>query len=196
MAGDCLGAAVGKSAFITGVTGQDGSYLCEYLLSLGYTVHGLIRPSSSAVRFPSSSSLGAGFGSGLLTTTGPVGNPSAGSAISQRHHVPSQAAFPVSKTNQHPRLHLHYGDILDAYSLLRILGQNEIDEVYHLAAQSHVALSFHVQLYTSDVDALGTLRVLQAIQTLNLGRKIRFYNVSRKRKTHTLFARYCRISTS
>jgi GDPmannose 4,6-dehydratase len=81
-------------------------------------------------------------------------------------------------TAGHPRVKLHYGDVLDPYCLFNILSSEKVDEIYHLAAQSHVAISFEVPQYTSDVDALGTLRLLQTIRALDLQRKVKFYNVN------------------
>ena len=130
-----------KVALISGITGQDGSYLAELLLGKGYEVHGIKRRSS------------------LFNT--------------QR----------VDHIYQHPyghdnRFHLHYGDLSDALNLTRILRDIEPDEVYNLGAQSHVAVSFESPEYTADIDAIGTLRLLEAIRFLNLEKKTKFYQAS------------------
>ncbi len=128
-----------KTALITGITGQDGSYLAELLLDKGYTVHGLIRRSSS-------------FNTGRID------------------HLYNDAAI----MNQ--RLFLHYGDLTDSSNLNRLLEKIQPDEVYNLAAQSHVKVSFEVPEYTAEVDAVGTLRFLDAIKETGL--KTRFYQAS------------------
>lgn len=130
-----------KRALITGITGQDGSYLAEFLLEQGYEVHGIKRRSS-------------------LFNTGRIDH------IYQDPHNPS------------PRLHLHYGDLSDSSNLTRILSEVQPDEVYNLGAQSHVAVSFEAPEYTADVDALGTLRLLEAIRFLGRERQTRFYQAS------------------
>lgn len=130
-----------KRALITGITGQDGSYLAEFLLEKGYEVHGIKRRSS-------------------LFNTGRIDH------IYQDPHNPA------------PRLHLHYGDLADSSNLTRILSEVMPDEVYNLGAQSHVAVSFEAPEYTADVDALGTLRLLEAIRFLKLEGKARFYQAS------------------
>lgn len=130
-----------KKALITGVTGQDGSYLAEFLLSQGYEVHGLKRRSS-------------------LFNTGRV------------DHIYEDPNF----VDQ--RLSLHYGDLTDSSNLTRLLSQIEPDEVYNLGAQSHVAVSFESPEYTADVDALGTLRLLEAIRFLGMEKTTRFYQAS------------------
>ena len=130
-----------RRALITGITGQDGSYLAELLLKKGYEVHGLKRRASS-------------FNTERIDH------------IYEDPHEPN------------PKLHLHYGDLTDSSNLTRILRQIEPDEVYNLAAQSHVAVSFEVPEYTADVDALGTLRLLEAIRFLGLLSKTRFYQAS------------------
>ena len=130
-----------KSALITGVTGQDGSYLTEFLLETGYEVHGIKRRASS------------------FNTQ----------RIDHIYEDPHE-------TN--PRLKLHYGDLTDTSNLTRILREVEPDEVYNLGAQSHVAVSFEVPEYTADVDAIGTLRLLEAIRFLGLEKKTRFYQAS------------------
>lgn len=130
-----------KVALITGITGQDGSYLAEQLLEKGYTVHGMIRRSSS-------------FNTGRID------------------HLYNDPAIHGS------RLFLHYGDLTDSSNLNRILERTHPDEVYNLAAQSHVKVSFDVPEYTSEVDALGTLRFLDAIKEVGLRDKTRFYQAS------------------
>lgn len=130
-----------KKALITGITGQDGSYLAEFLLEKGYEVHGIKRRSS------------------LFNT--------------QRiDHI-----FEDPHSNS-PKLKLHYGDLTDSSNLTRILSEVEPDEVYNLGAQSHVAVSFEAPEYTADVDAMGTLRLLEAIRFLGLEKKARFYQAS------------------
>jgi len=130
-----------KVALITGITGQDGSYLAELLLEQGYEVHGIKRRSS-------------------LFNTGRIDH------IYQDPH------------NPHPTLTLHYGDLTDTSNLTRIVAETQPDEIYNLAAQSHVAVSFESPEYTADVDAIGTLRLLEAIRFLNLCDKTRFYQAS------------------
>jgi len=130
-----------KVALITGITGQDGSYLAELLLEQGYEVHGIKRRSS-------------------LFNTGRIDH------IYQDPH------------NPHPTLTLHYGDLTDTSNLTRIIAETQPDEIYNLAAQSHVAVSFESPEYTADVDAIGTLRLLEAIRFLNLCDKTRFYQAS------------------
>jgi GDPmannose 4,6-dehydratase len=130
-----------KKALITGVTGQDGSYLAEFLLEKGYEVHGIKRRASSL-------------------------NTERVDHIYQDLHV----------TN--PKFFLHYGDLTDSSNLIRIMKEVEPDEVYNLGAQSHVAVSFEVPEYTADVDALGTLRLLEAIRFLGLEKKTKFYQAS------------------
>lgn len=130
-----------RSALITGITGQDGSYLAEFLLEKGYEVHGIKRRASSL-------------------------NTQRIDHIYQDPHEPN------------PRLTLHYGDLTDSSNLTRILREIEPDEVYNLGAQSHVAVSFEAPEYTSDVDAIGTLRLLEAIRFLGLEHRTRFYQAS------------------
>lgn len=130
-----------KKALITGITGQDGSYLAEFLLEKGYEVHGIKRRSS-------------------LFNTQRIDH------LYQDPHIDGK------------RLILHYGDLTDSSNLTRILQQVQPDEVYNLAAQSHVAVSFESPEYTADVDALGTLRLLEAIRFLGLEKKTRFYQAS------------------
>jgi GDPmannose 4,6-dehydratase len=130
-----------KKALITGITGQDGSYLAEFLLEKGYEVHGIKRRASS------------------LNTQ----------RIDHIYQDPHE---------QRPNLKLHYGDLTDTSNLTRILREIEPDEVYNLGAQSHVAVSFEAPEYTADVDAIGTLRLLEAIRFLGLEQKARFYQAS------------------
>jgi len=130
-----------KTALITGVTGQDGSYLAEFLLQKGYEVHGIKRRAS-------------------LFNTQRVDH------IYQDPHVENQNFI------------LHYGDLTDSSNLTRILQEVQPDEVYNLGAQSHVAVSFESPEYTADVDALGTLRLLEGIRLLGLEKKTRFYQAS------------------
>ena len=130
-----------KTALITGITGQDGSYLAEFLLAKGYEVHGIKRRASS-------------FNTQRIDH------------IYQDPHEPN------------PALHLHYGDLTDSSNLTRILSEVKPDEVYNLGAQSHVAVSFESPEYTADVDATGTLRLLEAIRFLGLENTTRFYQAS------------------
>jgi GDPmannose 4,6-dehydratase len=130
-----------KKALITGVTGQDGSYLAEFLLEKGYEVHGIKRRAS-------------------LFNTQRVDH------IYQDPHVKNQ------------RFILHYGDLTDSSNLTRILQEVQPDEVYNLGAQSHVAVSFESPEYTADVDAMGALRLLEAIRLLGLEKKTRYYQAS------------------
>jgi len=130
-----------KKAIITGVTGQDGSYLAEFLLEKGYEVHGIKRRASSF-------------------------NTSRIDHIFQDPHEPN------------PKLVLHYGDLTDTSNLTRIISEVRPDEIYNLGAQSHVAVSFDTPEYTADVDAIGTLRLLEAIRFLGLENKTKFYQAS------------------
>ena len=130
-----------KKALITGVTGQDGSYLAEFLLDKGYEVHGIKRRASSF-------------------------NTERVDHIYQDIH------------EENPKFFLHYGDLTDTSNLTRILKDVQPDEVYNLGAQSHVAVSFEAPEYTADVDAMGTLRLLEAIRFLGLERKTKFYQAS------------------
>ena len=130
-----------RKALITGVTGQDGAYLAEFLLKKGYEVHGIKRRSS------------------LFNTQ----------RIDHLYQDPH---------SNHPRLVLHYGDMTDTSSLVNTIQKIQPDEIYNLAAQSHVMVSFEEPEYTADTDALGTLRILEAIRTLGLAGKTRFYQAS------------------
>jgi GDPmannose 4,6-dehydratase len=130
-----------KTALITGVTGQDGSYLADFLLKKGYVVHGVKRRSSS-------------FNTGRIDP------------LYQDRHEPD-----VSFT-------LHYGDMTDATNLIRLVQETQPDEIYNLAAQSHVQVSFETAEYTANADGLGALRLLEAIRLLGLCHKTRFYQAS------------------
>jgi len=130
-----------KVALITGVTGQDGAYLAEFLLDKGYEVHGLRRRSSS-------------FNTSRIDHL-----------ISDRH-------------DEDVKLKLHYGDMTDSASIIRILQETKPDEVYNLAAQSHVGVSFEVPEYTANADAIGPLRILESIRFLNMTSKSRVYQAS------------------
>jgi GDPmannose 4,6-dehydratase len=123
-----------KTALITGITGQDGSYLAELLLEKGYEVHGIIRRSS------------------LINT----------------HRI----------DHVYDRIHLHYGDLTDSTNLVRVIQLVQPDEIYNLAAQSHVKVSFEMPEYTADVDGVGTLRVLEAVRLLGMEEKVRIYQAS------------------
>ena len=130
-----------KVALITGVTGQDGAYLAEFLLGKGYTVHGIKRRSSS------------------FNTA----------RIDHLYHDPHETGV---------RFHLHYGDVTDATNLIRVVQETQPDEIYNLAAQSHVDVSFETAEYTANADALGTLRLLEAIRILGREKLSRFYQAS------------------
>ena len=130
-----------KTAFITGVTGQDGAYLAEFLLKKGYTVHGLKRKASS-------------FNTERIDH------------LYQDFHVKNKNFF------------LHYGDMTDSTSLIKLLKQIKPDEIYNLAAMSHVRVSFDLPEYTANVDGLGTLRLLEAIKILGLEKKTKMYQAS------------------
>src|SRR3990167_9304259 len=130
-----------KIALITGITGQDGAYLAEFLLSKNYSVHGIKRRSS------------------LLNTD----------RIDHLYQDPH---------DKNRRFHLHYGDMTDTSSLMHIIQRVQPDEIYNLAAQSHVAVSFEEPEYTANSDALGTLRILEAMRILGLSKKTRFYQAS------------------
>ncbi len=130
-----------KKALITGITGQDGAYLAEFLLNKGYIVHGIKRRAS------------------LFNTE----------RIDHLYKDPHE---------RDRRLILHYGDLTDSTNLIRIIQQVQPDEIYNLAAQSHVAVSFESPEYTADTDALGTLRMLEGIRLLGLEKKTRFYQAS------------------
>ncbi|MBR0552101.1 GDP-mannose 4,6-dehydratase [Stakelama marina] len=131
----------GKTALVTGVTGQDGAYLAQLLLEKGYVVHGVKRRSSS-------------FNTGRIED------------IYQDPHVDG------------PRFHLHYGDMTDSTNLIRIIQETRPDEIYNLAAQSHVQVSFETPEYTANADGIGTLRMLEAIRILGMEKWTRFYQAS------------------
>lgn len=130
-----------KTALITGITGQDGAYLAEFLLNKGYEVHGIKRRSS------------------MFNTD----------RIDHLYRDPHESGV---------KLKLHYGDLTDATNLIRIIQETQPDEIYNLAAQSHVMVSFETPEYTANADALGTLRLLEAIRILGLAKKTRFYQAS------------------
>src|SRR6266850_174299 len=130
-----------KVALITGVTGQDGAYLAEFLLRKGYVVHGLKRRTS-------------------LFNTDRIDHLYQDPHVSDRNFI------------------LHYGDMTDSSSLVHVIQKTQPDEIYNLAAQSHVAVSFEEPEYTANSDALGTLRILEAIRILGMSRKTRFYQAS------------------
>ncbi len=125
-----------KIAFITGVTGQDGSYLSEFLLEKGYDVHGLVRRTSTEKK--------------------------------ER----------IEHLYDNPHFHIHYGDMTDSLSLVKIIQKIRPDEIYNLAAQSHVQVSFDVPEYTADADAVGTLRILEAVRLCGLEKSCRIYQAS------------------
>ena len=134
-----------KKALITGITGQDGSFLAEFLLEKGYEVHGIIRRSSTC-------------------NTGRI------------EHLYLQEWV---RDQKKPRaVNLHYGDMTDSSSLIRIIGEIKPDEIYNLAAQSHVKVSFDVPEYTADTDAVGTLRLLEAVRMLGLEKTTKIYQAS------------------
>lgn len=130
-----------KIALITGITGQDGSYLAEFLLNKGYIVHGIKRRSS-------------------LFNTDRIDH------LYQDSHAANQSFF------------LHFGDLSDSSNLIRIIQKIQPDEIYNLAAMSHVAVSFDLPEYTANIDGIGTLRILEAIRTLGMQNKVRFYQAS------------------
>lgn len=139
-----------KKALITGVTGQDGSYLAEFLLEKDYEVHGIVRRASTEKK-------------------------------ERIDHLESNSNF-----------HLHYGDLTDSLSLVKIISKVEPDEIYNLAAQSHVAVSFEVPEYTADATGTGVIRLLEAIRTCGLEKKCRFYQAS----TSELFGKVQEIPQS
>src|SRR5690606_38223424 len=130
-----------KVALITGITGQDGAYLAEFLLEKGYTVHGIKRRSSS------------------LNTE----------RIDHLYQDPHEEDI---------RFRLHYGDLTDSTNLIRIIQEVQPDEIYNLGAMSHVKVSFDVPEYAANTDAIGTLRILEAVRLLNLTEKTRIYQAS------------------
>jgi len=141
MAGDSARSSKPKTALITGVTGQDGSYLAELLLEKGYTVHGVKRRASS------------------FNTE----------RIDHLYVDPHEGS---------PSFFLHYGDMTDATNIIRIVQETQPDEIYNLAAQSHVQVSFETPEYTANADGLGTLRLLEAIRILGMAERTRFYQAS------------------
>jgi len=130
-----------KRALITGITGQDGAYLAEFLLGKGYEVHGIKRRASS------------------FNTA----------RVDHLYKDPHEKDV---------RFFMHYGDLTDATNLIRIIQEIQPEEIYNLAAQSHVMVSFETPEYTANADALGTLRILEAIRILKLEKKTRFYQAS------------------
>lgn len=134
-----------KKALITGITGQDGSYLAEFLLGKGYEVHGVLRRSSS-------------FNTGRI-----------------EHLYLTEWVRDMKKKRS---VNLHYGDMTDSSSLIRIIQEVQPDEIYNLAAQSHVKVSFDVPEYTAECDAVGTLRLLEAVRILNLEKVCKIYQAS------------------
>lgn len=131
-----------KRALITGITGQDGAYLAEFLLTKGYEVHGIKRRSSS-------------FNTARID------------------HL-----YQDLRETHGPSFILHYGDVTDTSNVIRIIQEVQPDEIYNLAAQSHVRVSFETPEYTANADALGTLRILEAIRLLGLAQKTKFYQAS------------------
>ncbi len=132
---------MGKTALITGITGQDGAYLAEFLLKKGYTVHGIKRRASS-------------------------------------FNTQRVDHLYVDPHEGHPKFFMHYGDLTDATNLIRVIQETKPVEIYNLAAQSHVQVSFETPEYTANSDALGTLRILEALRILNMAKKVRFYQAS------------------
>src|SRR5690242_11657990 len=130
-----------RVALITGVTGQDGAYLAEFLIEKGYLVHGIKRRSSS-------------FNTGR---------------VDHLYEDPHESS---------PQFLMHYGDMTDATNLIRIIQETQPDEIYNLAAQSHVQVSFETPEYTANADGLGTLRLLDAIRILGMEKSVRFYQAS------------------
>ncbi|KAL2749595.1 hypothetical protein V1477_002535 [Vespula maculifrons] len=131
-----------RVALITGITGQDGSYLAEFLLEKGYNVHGIIRRASS-------------FNTARI-----------------------QHLYADPKCHRQGKMKLHYGDMTDSSSLVKVISSVQPTEIYNLAAQSHVMVSFEVSEYTAEVDAVGTVRLLDAIRTCGLEKSVRFYHAS------------------
>ena len=141
-----------KKAFITGVTGQDGSYLSEFLLKKGYEVHGIKRRSSS-------------FNTGR---------------VDHLYQDPHE---------DNPQFLLHYGDLTDSTNLINLIQKIQPDEIYNLGAQSHVAVSFESPEYTANSDAIGTLRILEAIRSLGMTKKTKVYQAS----TSELFGKVMQV---
>ncbi len=136
-----MAGSAGKTALITGVTGQDGAYLADFLVAKGYRVHGVKRRSSS------------------FNTA----------RVDHLYHDPHEAGVAFD---------MHYGDVTDATNVIRIVQETQPDEIYNLAAQSHVLVSFETPEYTANADGLGTLRLLEAIRILGRERQTRFYQAS------------------
>ncbi|MEG1584678.1 MAG: GDP-mannose 4,6-dehydratase [Anaerovorax sp.] len=134
-----------KTALITGITGQDGSYLAEFLLEKGYEIHGIVRRSSS-------------FNTGRI------------------EHLYAEEA--LNALHKKGKLTLHYGDMTDSTNLIRLVQEVAPDEIYNLAAQSHVQVSFEVPEYTADTDGVGVLRLLEAVRFLKLDHKVKLYHAS------------------
>ena len=132
---------MGKTALITGITGQDGAYLAEFLLKKGYTVHGIKRRASS-------------------------------------FNTQRVDHLYVDPHEGHPKFFMHYGDLTDATNLIRVIQETKPAEIYNLAAQSHVQVSFETPEYTANSDALGALRILEALRILKMVKKVRFYQAS------------------
>jgi GDPmannose 4,6-dehydratase len=130
-----------KKALITGITGQDGSYLAELLLEKGYEVHGIVRRASTI----------------------------------NRERIDHLGGY---EHGEDQRLHLHYGDLADSVSLVKLLYQLQPDEIYNLAAQSHVRVSFDIPEYTADITGVGAARILEAIIESGIGKKVRYYQAS------------------
>jgi GDPmannose 4,6-dehydratase len=143
-----------KKALITGITGQDGSYLAELLLSKGYEVHGIIRRASS-------------FNTQRI------------------EHLYLEDL--IEDMHQDRKIMLHYGDMTDSMNITRIIKEVQPNEIYNLAAQSHVQVSFEVPEFTADTDAVGTLRILEAVRFLGMEKTCRIYQAS----TSELFGRLC-----
>ncbi|KAJ8667665.1 hypothetical protein QAD02_009328 [Eretmocerus hayati] len=131
-----------RVALITGITGQDGSYLAEFLIEKGYEVHGIIRRASS-------------FNTGRI-----------------------QHLYEDPRSHKQNKMKLHYGDMTDSSSLVKVISKVQPTEIYNLAAQSHVKVSFELSEYTAEVDAVGTVRLLDAIQTCGLTKSVKFYQAS------------------
>ncbi|CAG7817778.1 unnamed protein product [Allacma fusca] len=142
MEGDSNQRSGRKVALITGITGQDGSYLAEFLLEKGYQIHGIIRRSSS-------------FNTGRIS------------------HL-----YADPQSHRQENMKLHYGDMTDSSCLVKIIAKVRPTEIYNLAAQSHVKVSFELSEYTTEVDGVGTLRILDAIRTCGMDKEVRFYQAS------------------
>ncbi|XP_005101948.2 GDP-mannose 4,6 dehydratase [Aplysia californica] len=150
------GASGRKVALITGITGQDGSYLAEFLLGKGYEVHGIIRRAST-------------FNTHRIEHL---------YADPRSHREGNECIGSTGGESSRGGMHLHYGDMTDSTCLVKIVSEVQPTEIYNLAAQSHVKVSFELAEYTADVDAVGTLRLLDAIRTCRLTDHVRFYQAS------------------